>query len=219
MDRTMRTLREAQATLDEVRLALGDVQRHLVDRPTQRTAMRTASGQAIDVRTPEQTEIRWDDLRAGMRKLRYAGMLDWTIGSHLLLCFHLAAGNGRIAILAATHDLHEAYVMDIPKGLKECLGEVYREIEAAWEEWTLGSLGLLPITPKEREAVKEIDVRALALEMHFLGWEGWPAGQDVLRAGGPVTVQEEAAWEKTVAEAFPMTQIEDAWRRYDLASR
>ena len=190
--------------------------------PLQKTAMRTYSGQPIDYRNPQQTEVLWDDLEVGMRKLRYAGHLNFPISRHLLLCVYLAKiyrdhGGAplthRERALIGAHDLHESYVMDIPKGLKECLGEAYAVIEAAWEEHVHRELGLWPITQAERDLAKHYDTRALALEMHFLGWCDWAPGIEVLDAtGGAPTDAEIFAWRRAYSCFAPFEALRDELR-------
>lgn len=157
----------------------------------QRSPMRTHSGQPVVYADPSRTTVLWEDLEAALtRQRRYAGFIDWTIAQHLALCVLVANHLGysqRLVTLCAVHDLHEAYVLDLPRPLKECLPG-YGPIEDAWEEHVHRSLGVEPPTEAEHRLVKVVDLRALALEMTVLGWEEWEPGQAVVAStGGPVS--------------------------------
>ena len=159
----------------------------------QQTHMRTASGQPIWYEDPSKTVVCWQDLAAGLvRQRRYAGALNWSIAQHLALCVELARLRGysdRLVALCAAHDLHEAYTLDLPKGLKECLPG-YWGIEAAWEKHVHQWLGL-EVRPEDEALIKAVDVRALAVEMACLDWQDWEPAQGVLAAsGGAVTEAE-----------------------------
>jgi hypothetical protein len=140
----------------------------------QKTHCRTKSGQDIWYEDPSKILILEDDMFEALKNSRrYSGQLDVTILQHLALCVYLANHYGCKPLetsYVAAHDLHEAYVNDIPKGLKECLPE-YQKIETAWEDYVHKHLGLLYPLPKEIQTrVTFIDLRALCVEIWHGGW-------------------------------------------------
>ncbi len=178
----------------------------------QHTAMRTHTGQPIWFHRPEETEVKWADLDVSLcTQRRFLGYLDWSIAQHLALCIGLArimGADDRLIALCASHDLHEAYTMDLVKGLKECLPG-YAAIEQGWEKHVHVSLGLgWPLTADERRFVKRVDVRALGVEIQCSGWSEWSAGRAVLD-GHPVTDAERLAFGtiKGFPAEFPMTLV------------
>ena len=176
----------------------------------QKTPMRTATGEPIWVLEPEKTTVRWFDLKTALsNQRRYHGFLDWTIAQHLALCTRLAINEpdtyaeeeeihdgmsldektsiyrrrAEMIAAAAAHDLQEAYVMDLPKGLKECCPN-YQVIENRWEKHVHESLGLKHGV--FTDFVKKIDLRALAIELQLLGWEGWEPAEELLASQKPI---------------------------------
>lgn len=181
----------------------------------QKTQMRTHVGQPVVYGDPSQTEVYWADLLVALsRQPRYCGFIEWTILQHLALCVLIARirnRTDRIVALCAGHDLHEAYVLDIPKGLKECLPG-YAPIEAAWERHVHESLGLALPKPGEYAMIKAIDVRALGVEMAEHRWGGWSPGDAVLAIDGPVSGEEEraVAWIRQQSDPQLLRLIRDA---------
>ena len=220
-----RAIAEAHARLlaisseaGEIALALEDVRRPPTYASRQVTESRTFTGQEISYWSPEAMEVLWLDLKVGMREVRYCGQLGtapWTVAHHLALCGRLAPADSRIRALAVAHDLHEAYVKDLPKGLKECLGSTYATIEGYWEQHVHRELGLWPISPTEATEVKRIDVRALALEMSLLGWHEWPPARRVLDAsGGPITETEHLHFMDVSRLEDPFARVQSVLETY-----
>lgn len=133
----------------------------------------TASGRGVWFLHPERTVIDPADLREHLpRVCRYNGALPWSDLQHLALCVLLARcesyASETLAYVAA-HDLHEAYIGDLPTHMKRHLSG-WREIEAAWEKHTHESLGLRwPLDEHVKKSVKAIDKVALCVEMDRMG--------------------------------------------------
>lgn len=181
----------------------------------QTTHMRTHTGEPIIYAEPEATTIYPMDLyRALSRTCRYGGHLEWSVLQHLGLCVQIAEGlqySTRSTAYVAAHDFAEAYVGDIPAGLKQCL-PAYREIEARWEAHTHPSIGLLwPPSEELEDLIKRVDYRALAVEMACLGWGDWPpAVRTVDATGGDIWPSERMAF-RAICELEPLEIWDHVW--------
>jgi len=128
----------------------------------------TFTGQNVRFLTPSKTEVVWDDLAFALgNEVRFAGHVPWTVLQHTGLVIKLAraekCSKEEVAYVAA-HDLHEAYVGDMPAPMKEVLPE-FRPIERKWMQHVHTSLGLKwPVPAHINDVVKEIDNRALVIE-------------------------------------------------------
>jgi hypothetical protein len=128
----------------------------------------TASGRPVVFAEPRLTEVVWDDLVLHLRRTcRYGGAIDVDVLSHLALCVLLARDAGlHAAILGyiAAHDLHEAYIGDVPTPLKELLPG-YQILEERWTRHVHRSLGLkYPVEAPIQAVVDHFDRRALVVE-------------------------------------------------------
>lgn len=133
----------------------------------------TSAGLGVWYAEPHRTPVCPRDLRVHLRNLRrYVGAIDVPILTHLALCVRIAEAwrlSDDLVALAGAHDLHEAYVGDLPPRLKDLLPG-WRELERRWEDWVHRCLGLALPAPESVEArvLKEVDVAALYAEMQ--GW-------------------------------------------------
>lgn len=157
--------------------------------------MITACGQPVKFDTPHLTKVLPDDLRIHSSNIcRYNGAVEWKLVKHLLLVTklveHYLPSSRNVSInyngmwtdnrlpiaLAAAHDLHECYVVDIPTGLKGYLAS-YRQIEKIWEQYVHESIGLPYMqrikSDPDSNIVKRADRRALSIEMFMLQHPGW----------------------------------------------
>ena len=128
----------------------------------------TYSGVSIYYGEPTRTRILEADLIHHLQDRRYNGAIDVSILQHLALCVRLARSRGYGEVqtaCCAVHDIHEAYLRDIPAGLKQLLPD-YRRLEEIWEAhiWNVAGLSM---TPDNVEAVKRIDQLALVIEMEY----------------------------------------------------
>ena len=172
------------------------------------------SGQIADFLDPLSVSIDPLDLFIGIaRKRRYGGFLDVTVLHHLALCAKLAnhrwPGKAGIAAYAAAHDLQEAYVGEMQRGLKLVLPDFSLIVERPWEARVHATLGLqFPRLQSIEAAVREVDSRVVALEIDSVGGEGW-INRDYFmsRHGGPLRDHERVI-------AMEVLELSDAarWR-------
>lgn len=139
----------------------------------------TVSGFGVWFDQPERTPIRSADLREQLaNSRRYCGVIDVTILLHLVVCVRIARAweldDDTVALVAA-HDLHEAYIGDVPTRMKDVLPG-WRPMEEAWEAHVHHALGLsVPARGTElRRVLKEVDEAALWTEMHCHHHPGLP---------------------------------------------
>jgi hypothetical protein len=148
-----------------------------------------ASGEGVWYARPERTRIYGVDLFSGLSRIhRYHGQFGpWSVLDHLVLCrklvqFHpTIAGldhhqRARVVAAVVAHDMHEAYVLDVPTGMKRHLVG-YAAMEDSWEAWVHRSIGLG--APADRDAtaggrivsgiVNAVDWMALLTEMDAFG--------------------------------------------------
>lgn len=130
----------------------------------------TASGQAVWFRWPERTPVVPRDLRVQLATIRrYQGVIDVPILAHLALCVRLAEALGApegARPYVAAHDLHEAYVGDLPTRLKPLVAG-WAQLERSWEAWVHRCLRLDQAAGYGLSAwVRLIDRAALWAEMH-----------------------------------------------------
>lgn len=131
--------------------------------------LHTATGLPLWYLEPHRTPVRPEDLRIHCTHARrYAGAINVPLLLHLAICVTIARSLGYpddVIRAVAAHDLHEAYVGDIPTRLKRYLGESWREIEDVWERRVHAAFGLEVPTGDIYNAVKHVDLMALELEM------------------------------------------------------
>lgn len=133
----------------------------------QRYPIHTATGREVWYLEPARTEVvEWDLYLALSRQCRYAGAVEWTVLQHLALCVALAEPYGvEVQRYAAAHDLHEAYVPDLPWILTRLLP--YKELGVPWERHVHEAVGLTWPPPESVEhRVHAIDRLAVWLEVH-----------------------------------------------------
>ena len=137
----------------------------------------TASGVPIWFLHPERTEIRPHDIRTALARIcRYGGHWNYSVLQHLALCVELAkrralgwglfsTSRATLITAMAVHDMHEAYVGDVPTFLKRAIGKAYTDIEDRWEDHVHKSIGIEIPTPELKPLVKLLDRHARAIEM------------------------------------------------------
>lgn len=135
--------------------------------------LHTRTGLPLWYPYPERTPVRPADLRIHLANARrYAGAIDCPILLHLAACVSIAKALDYPAYLleyVAMHDMHEAYIGDIPTMLKRHLGAGWREIEASWEKRLHAAFGRGLPSGEMKAAVKLVDLLALYGEMTALG--------------------------------------------------
>lgn len=158
--------------------------------------MTTSRGHRIRFLCPEMIPIDPLDLKTHTRNIcRYSGAVDWRLIRHLALCTDLVreklkTGEQGISIIdagyCAAHDLHESYVNDMVSGLKKHARN-YASIENRWEVYVHKQIGL-PLHKANASFVKQIDLRALVIEMTCLNH---PAAELVQEMFGGVPTEQE----------------------------
>lgn len=170
--------------------------------------MVTALGHEINFLHPELYALNLEDIAIHTKNMcRYNGAINWRLVQHLALCYTLAAydniKNNRNELYqihyCAAHDLHEAIVQDVVTGLKKVLPE-YQIIENKWEARIHDQL-MMPLEAKDHDFVKQIDMRALAIEMYMNRHPGF----DYLNAE-PITQHE-----KNIYKSISMSSYDLLW--------
>ena len=159
------------------------------------------SGEQMWFLEPTRTRIRPEDVKNNLGNLcRYNGGIKWSVLQHSILCLALAKAHDipeELWPLIAAHDFAEAYIGDLPTGLKQVLPEWKALIEAPWEEHVNRSLGLpWPVSEKDHRQVKFIDHRALVIEMIIYGWP--EAAETAEKYGGPPSNIERVAYQRVM---------------------
>lgn len=146
----------------------------MIDFELDRSAgLHTYRGYPVFYGDPSQTPVDVRDLEVHLKNSRrYAGVLDVPIFLHLCYCVELAAAIGLSPITCAyvaCHDMHEAYIGDIPTGLKKYLtltSPTWNAMEETWEAHVHDAFDLpFPLPPEEKARVKLVDMLALLGEM------------------------------------------------------
>lgn len=181
-----------------------------------------------------------EDVKTALsRQCRYAGAVDVSVLAHSALCVLLAdtmvdhalvtpstSKDGmlrkRLRAYAAAHDLHEAYVTDVPSPLKRLL-PAYKVIEERWERYVHARAGLVWPGPV---LVHDIDRRAVVVETailehpdadHFAHWCAESTEGSLPGTGRPLLDAEREAGKLALLRWTPAEQwacVEGAIRDY-----
>lgn len=179
--------------------------------------MHTRSGAGVWFDQPHRTPVLETDLRHALANVvRYNGHFPITVLQHLSLCTNIARRSGmgvRLVGLCAAHDLHEAYIGDLCGTMKRLVPS-WETIEGSWERHVHMALGLTPPSDVEAVWVKDVDLRALVIEMT---WARHP---------GLATVRQHFSYEPCSADLDVMARIvhrrepalwSDVWTAVQLA--
>lgn len=154
----------------------------------QKTPSRTHSHQVIDYLNPHNIKVVEQDLYHGLHNKRYSSQIDVDVLTHLALGLELCTMYGykaKVKAYWACHDLHEAYTLDIPQGMKEVLPEYKQYIEDPWEQYLHEQMGLAwPADEDTVKKVKHVDMRCLAVETWTRGWGDWEPLQEAANRWG-----------------------------------
>lgn len=139
------------------------------------TSLYTYTGRKFDVMDPPDRMADALDIRDIAHALsllcRYGGHSSrfYSVAEHSFLMSYLVPEEDALAALL--HDATEAYVVDVPRGVKNALGDAYRVLEA--RVWTaIGHrFGLAPSLP---DSVKYFDNAILLTEKDALIHPGVP---------------------------------------------
>jgi len=130
----------------------------------------TWSGKVMMLDNPQPSDIRIEDIAHALAyQCRFNGHVTrfYSVAEHCLHCMDMAMDDEhftpRLALLALLHDAAEAYISDIPGGLK-CLLPHYRLIESRVMAAIYDAFDILPPIEEEREIVRRLDKMALLTE-------------------------------------------------------
>lgn len=143
----------------------------------------TLKGHDIRFDDPHAQVVDWDDIFASLqRRYRYSAMMDWTVLQHSVLVLRISKvlhpGLTLGHALCAIHDLHEAYIGDMPGPAKQFFPG-FVEMEHGFMEAVAAKAGLfVPRQDSEAKAlVKRCDTLALLLEAKYFDFHY----EDVIR--------------------------------------
>jgi hypothetical protein len=168
--------------------------------------MQTYSGGRFYPADPRAEDINPLDIAHALSMLcRYGGHISrfMSVAEHCVLMSEAVAPENALAALL--HDAAEAYLVDVPRPLKNILPE-YRAIEAKVEGVIAERFGLtLPFSPE----VKEADNRILLTERDALMPRTTrPWFQDGRFSPLPVQIE---GWSPDVAEARYIMRLDELW--------
>lgn len=127
---------------------------------------KTYTGKIIDLRNPSPVDINIPDIAASLSKIcRFGGHSRefYSVAQHSVLVSLMAPIELRGPALL--HDATEAYLGDVIKPLKEILGDVYTQLEHAFEEAIVKRFyWLYPDGVDYKAEIKKYDILALQVE-------------------------------------------------------
>lgn len=127
--------------------------------------IRTRMGVYVNVFEPDPKTFLIDDIAHSLsQQPRFGGMLDkfYSVAQHCVLACSFASEENRFTALM--HDASEAYLMDIPKPIKQRLRD-YAQIEDGLMKSLSDHFGFTWPMPAE---VKSIDAHLLQMEWNTL---------------------------------------------------
>jgi len=130
--------------------------------------MQTRSGRAFYPLDPQPEDIVLTDIcHALASEGRYANQTElfYSVAQHSMLVASILPDHLRLEGLL--HDAAEAYLRDLPRGLKGCL-PLYKVIEHGVETAIAKRFGFDPVSTKDKALIKQADMRVLATERRDL---------------------------------------------------
>lgn len=126
----------------------------------------TASGKEISLLNPQPEHIDILDMACALSKIcRYGGRLRpfYSVAQHSIIVAAFCAGPDRFPGLM--HDGNETYLGDVPKPLKEMLGEVYKQLERRFDAVIFKKYN---VDADRVVAIKKFDKEAMQCEFDYL---------------------------------------------------
>ena len=130
--------------------------------------MQTRSGRAFYPLDPQPEDIVLTDIcHALASEGRYANQTElfYSVAQHSMLVASILPE--RLRLEGLLHDGAEAYLRDLPKGLKGCL-PLYKIIEHGVEAAIATRFGMQTLSEEDRALIKQADMRVLATERRDL---------------------------------------------------
>lgn len=128
--------------------------------------IQTFSGRAFHYNDPRPEEVHIEDIAQALsQQCRFAGQTSrfYSVAEHSVLVSRQFA-DPELRMVGLLHDATEAYILDLPKPLKELL-PAYEEYEDRLWKVIAAKYGLPDVIP---EAVHEVDMRMLLTERPVL---------------------------------------------------
>lgn len=171
-----------------------------------RTHFYTRSGKKINILEPDLSQICFEDIvdhLSGAR--RYSGALEptfYSVAQHCVVCSKIAETFGPHCVAGAfVHDFAEAYLTDIPSGVKAAINHVsdgaYRKIEDMWNDAMSEKFGVHLPWPT---SVHEVDQIAFSTEARDLFPSNHPIRDDMIM--NPAGIKIYAVPPELAAEMF-----------------
>lgn len=136
--------------------------------------IRTHSGRTLSVEDPDPDAILIEDIAHALSFLcRGAGQTNFffPVARHCVLCAGEAEARGMsrdIVLACLLHDASEAYMVDIPRPIKDTLIPAYRICENRLLDCIYRKFLGRPLTESELATVSEIDDALLSYDLRFL---------------------------------------------------
>lgn len=137
------------------------------DKLSQLTEIRTFTGQYINPVKAEKEQISIIDIAHALSRMpRFGGhtLRFYSVAQHSLRCADIVR-NKPYELEVLLHDATEAYIMDMPKPVKNQMPE-YRLIEKKLENTIINAFNLHSVSFYEE--IKEVDIFALNEELEHL---------------------------------------------------
>lgn len=172
----VRVLAEEEALPDDIVRAELDAK---VAKPKSVPWLQTRQGQIYDLVNPDPKTIVLSDVCFHLERInRYSGAVDYTVAEHLVYCYERTKGMDNVVRRAVVaHDLHEAFIGDVPSPVKKALGPAWAEFEKVHELAFRDRFNIYS-DDEVQKAVRIVDARALLSERRDLlqGHEAKPWG-------------------------------------------
>lgn len=141
--------------------------------------LQTRQGQIYDLVSPKLETIILSDVCFHLERInRYSGAVDYTVAEHLVYCYERTKDMPEVVRRAViAHDLHEAFIGDVPSPVKKALGAAWTDFEKVHEDAFHARFNIYT-DPEIQKVVRIVDARALLSERRDLlqGYEAKPWG-------------------------------------------
>lgn len=138
------------------------------------TIMCAHSGRQIDIEAPQPESLDIGDIAHALSFIcRGSGQVNtfFSVAQHCICCAREAAARGystAVQLACLLHDASEAYMMDLPKPIKDNLLPGYRVYEDALLACIYRRFLSRELTPEESRRVDEMDHLLLQCDLKYL---------------------------------------------------
>lgn len=136
--------------------------------------MKTYTGLDFDPEAPQASQISIEDIAQGLSmQARFCGQLEqfYSVAEHSVMVSRILRtdlGHPELALHGLLHDAHEAYTSDIPSPVKALLGRSIVTVEEKIDAAIFKAFSLAPLSPEQKQSIKQADYLAFLLEDKFL---------------------------------------------------